>query len=76
MLDKDAFRAFEESGYLFDRETAARFRTLLSSGGSLDGGTLYRNFRGKEPDQRAMLEARGLVAPEIDDEEAEITGEM
>ena len=63
VLDKDAFQAFKESGYLFDRETAARFRKLLASGGSVDGGTLYRNFRGKNPDQRAMLEARGL-APE------------
>ena len=69
VLDKDAFQAFKESGYLFDRETAARFRTLLSSGGSLDGGTLYRNFRGKDPDQRAMLEARGLAEPETMPEE-------
>ena len=63
VLDSDAFQAFKESGYLFDRETAARFRTLLASGGSLDGGTLYHNFRGKSPDQRAMLVSRGL-APE------------
>lgn len=69
VLDKDAFQAFKESGYLFDRETAARFRTLLESGGSLDGETLYRNFRGKQPDQRAMLEARGLVSAAPESEE-------
>ena len=61
VLDKDAFQAFKESGYLFDRQTAARFRTLLQSGGSLDGRTLYNNFRGKQPDQTAMLRARGLM---------------
>ena len=72
VLDSDAFQAFKESGYLFDRETAARFRTLLASGGSADGRTLYQNFRGKQPDQRAMLAARGLVSeePETADETA------
>ena len=68
VLDKDAFQAFKESGYLFDRETAARFRTLLESGGSLDGGTLYLNFRGKQPDQQAMLRARGLATEEAAEE--------
>ena len=71
VLDKDAFQAFKESGYLFDRETAARFRTLLKSGGSLDGRTLYDNFRGKQPDQNAMLRARGLMSEEPEQEEAE-----
>ena len=70
VLDKDAFQAFKESGYLFDRETAARFRTLLKSGGSLDGRTLYDNFRGKQPDQTAMLKARGLMSEEPEQEEA------
>ena len=63
VLDKDAFQAFKESGYLFDRETARRFRRLLERGGSVDGRTLYRDFRGKEPDRQAMLVARGLAEP-------------
>ncbi len=70
VLDKDAYEAFKESGDLFDRKTAMRLRTLLESGGSLDGETLYRNFRGKEPDQRAMLLGRGLIeSAEVDIDE-------
>ena len=61
VLDKDAFEAFRESGDLFDKQTAARFRRLLSRGGSEDGMTLYRTFRGKNPDKTAMLVARGLM---------------
>ncbi len=61
VLDKDAFEAFRESGDLFDKRIAARFRRLLSRGGSEDGMTLYRTFRGKDPDKTAMLVARGLM---------------
>ena len=69
VLDKDAFEAFRASGDLFDRQTAARFRRLLSRGGAEDGMTLYRTFRGQEPDKTAMLVARGLMqrpVPEAD----------
>ncbi len=69
VLDKDAFEAFRESGDLFDRKVAARFRRLLSRGGSEDGMTLYHAFRGKNPDKTAMLVARGLMdrpAPQAD----------
>ena len=61
MLDKDAFAAFVESGDYFNREIAARFRKLLESGGSKDGMTLYREFRGQDPDKTAMLVGRGLI---------------
>lgn len=71
VLDKDAFEAFRESGDLFDKRTAARFRRLLSRGGSEDGMTLYRTFRGKDPDKRAMLVARGLMERPAAAEEAE-----
>ncbi len=64
VLDKDAFEAFRESGDLFNREIAARVRRLLASGGTQDGMTLYRTFRGKDPDKRAMLRGRGLLAEE------------
>ena len=61
VLDKDAFEAFRESGDLFDRRTAdALRREILSKGGSKDGMSLYKAFRGKEPDKSAMLKARGL----------------
>lgn len=61
VLDKDAFEAFRESGDLFNRSIAKRFRRLLESGGSKAGMTLYREFRGGEPDKTAMLVGRGLM---------------
>lgn len=70
VLDKDAFEAFRESGDIMDKRTAERFRRrLLARGGSEDGMSLYRAFRGKDPDKTAMLVARGLMerpVPEAD----------
>ena len=67
VLDKDAFQAFVESGDLFDKATAERFRReVLSRGGSRDGMDMYRAFRGADPDKNAMLVARGLVREEVD----------
>ena len=61
VLDKDTFEAFRESGDLFNKKIAADFRTkLLARGGSEDGMSLYRAFRGADPDKRAMLKGRGL----------------
>ena len=64
VLDKDAYQAFVESGDLFDRATAARFRTLLSSGGTKDGMDLYREFRGAEPSREPLMVARGFITEE------------
>ncbi|MBP3564993.1 MAG: M3 family metallopeptidase [Alistipes sp.] len=65
VLDKDAHRAFVESGDLFNRDVAERFRReILSRGGERDGMDMYRSFRGAEPDKTAMLVARGLVEEE------------
>ncbi len=74
VLDKDAFAAFRETGDLFDRRTAeALRREILSKGGSKDGMSLYRAFRGKEPDKRAMLKARGLwKEPVVDSLEVDV----
>ena len=63
-MDKDAYQAFVESGDLFDRETAARFRKLLAAGGTKDGMELYREFRGAEPSREPLMLARGLITPE------------
>ena len=61
VLDKDTFEAFRESGDLFNKKIAADFRAkLLARGGSEDGMSLYRAFRGADPDKRAMLRSRGL----------------
>lgn len=62
VLDKDAFEAFRETGELFNKKVAARFREeLLSKGGTEDGMVLYENFRGRQPGRLPMLVARGLV---------------
>ena len=68
VLDKDAFEAFRETGDIFDRRTAdALRREILSKGGSNDGMSLYKAFRGQEPDKSAMLKSRGLwKEPEVD----------
>ena len=71
VLDKDAFEAFRETGDLFDRRTADAFRReILSKGGSNDGMSLYKAFRGQAPDKSAMLKARGLwKEPVVDSSE-------
>ncbi|MEG1864782.1 MAG: M3 family metallopeptidase [Alistipes sp.] len=62
VLDKDAFEAFRQSGDLFNKKIADDFRRkLLARGGSEDGMSLYRAFRGADPDKRAMLLGRGLI---------------
>jgi peptidyl-dipeptidase Dcp len=61
VLDADAFQAFKEAGDLFDSKTAKSFReNILARGGSEEGMTLYRRFRGKEPGIEPLLERRGL----------------
>lgn len=72
VLDKDAFEAFRESGDLYNRRIAHDFRyKLLARGGSDDGMSLYRAFRGKDPDKTAMLVGRGLVEAPVADPVAE-----
>ncbi len=61
VLDKDAFQAFVETGDLFNHDVAARFRTLLSRGGTVDGMDLYKAFRGSEPSRIPLMKARGLI---------------
>ncbi len=65
VLDKDAFEAFVESGDLFNREVADSYRrNILEKGGSEDGMTMYKNFRGAEPDIKPLLRNRGLIPAE------------
>lgn len=60
VLDKDAFEHFKENG-IFDSGTAMSFRrNILEMGGSEEPMTLYRRFRGADPDASALLRARGL----------------
>ncbi|MFD0916568.1 M3 family metallopeptidase [Pseudahrensia aquimaris] len=61
VLDADAFSAFEETGDVFDIETAKRLHDhIYSAGGSVDPEETYKAFRGKMPTADAMIEKRGL----------------
>ena len=61
VLDADGFEAFKENG-IFDAATAKAFRAqILERGGSEDPMTLYRAFRGRDPEVHALLRNRGLI---------------
>ena len=61
VLDKDAFEYFVQNG-VYNPEIALKFRrTFLEKGGSEEPMTLYRSFRGQDPDPGALLRARGLA---------------
>ena len=60
VLDADSVEWFKENGGL-TRENGAHFReTLLSKGGSREAMTLFREFRGADPDVGPLLTRRGL----------------
>ena len=64
VMDADAFGAFQETGDVFDAETAQKLhRFIYSSGGSMDPADAYRAFRGRMPEIDALLEKRGLKRP-------------
>ncbi|HEU4379331.1 MAG TPA: M3 family metallopeptidase [Hyphomicrobiaceae bacterium] len=64
VMDADAFRAFEETGNVFDPATAKRLRDCIySAGGSQDPADAYKAFRGRLPDIQALLDKRGLSKP-------------
>jgi len=62
VLDADAFEFFKEKG-IFSKEVAESFRAnVLSRGGSEHPMELYKKFRGREPDPRALLRRDGLIS--------------
>ena len=61
VLDADAFEYFKEEG-LFNAEVAQKFRdNILSRGGTEHPMELYKRFRGREPDPKALLRRDGLI---------------
>ena len=61
VLDADAFEYFKEKG-IFNPEVAKKFQeTVLSLGGTEEPMTLYKRFRGKEPQPDALLKRAGLL---------------
>ena len=61
VLDADAFQPFVENG-IFDEASAKSFReNVLSKGNSEDPMTLYKKYRGAEPNPIYLLKNRGFV---------------
>jgi peptidyl-dipeptidase Dcp len=61
VLDADAFEAFRETGNIFDKTTAGKFRDFILVPGSIDDAMeMYKNFRGKAPGLEPLLKNRGL----------------
>ena len=61
VLDADAFEYFSEQG-IFSKEVADKFKNnILSMGGTEHPMTLYKRFRGKEPQPDALLKRAGLI---------------
>lgn len=61
VLDADAFEYFSENG-IFSPEVAEQFaQHVLSRGGSEHPAVLYRRFRGREADPKALLRRDGLL---------------
>ena len=62
VLSADAFSLFEENG-IFDRATGESFlHNILEQGGSAEAMTLFKNFRGREPNIDALLRHNGIAA--------------
>lgn len=60
VLDADAFEYFKEKG-VFNQTVAQAFEeNILSRGGTEHPMTLYKRFRGREPDPAALFRREGL----------------
>jgi len=60
-MDADTWAAFEEAGSPWDKATAEKFkRFLLSTGNETDRAEAYRQFRGRDPDVKALMKKRGF----------------
>ncbi|OIP01343.1 MAG: peptidase M3 [Bacteroidetes bacterium CG2_30_32_10] len=61
VLDADAFNAFKESGDVYNKELASKFRKYcLQDCGNDEGMVQYEKFRGKQPSIDPLLKRRGL----------------
>lgn len=61
VLDADAFYYFKQSGDIFNKEIAAKFRKhCLAECGDDEGMVQYKKFRGQEPSIEPLLKKRGL----------------
>lgn len=61
VLSCDAFGLFEETGIVNSNTGKQFLDKLLSQGGSEEPEILFKNFRGRDPDQTAFLKSWGLA---------------
>ena len=61
VLDADIFSRFKADG-IFNRDTAEAFRReIISRGGTEHPAVLFKNFMGREPDNKALLRRMNLI---------------
>ena len=61
VMDSDTREAFLETKDVFDKVTAEKLRKyILAPGNTTDRAEAYRQFRGRDPDVRALLKKRGV----------------
>ncbi|QQD18329.1 M3 family metallopeptidase [Spongiibacter nanhainus] len=61
VLSADAFSLFEEEGVLSPQAGERFRREILEQGGAEDAAVLFKNFRGREPANDALLRHSGIV---------------
>jgi peptidyl-dipeptidase Dcp len=61
VITADAAEAFVEAGGFYDPAMAAKLRTLLSLGNTIDPAEAYRQFRGRDPQVQALMRKRGFA---------------
>ena len=63
-MDADTWAAFEETGNVWDKDTAERFRSIiLATGNETDRKEAYRRFRDRDPEVKYILRKRGFPVP-------------
>lgn len=63
-MDADTWAAFEETGDVWDKDTAERFRSIImATGNETDRKDAYRKFRGRDPQVKYILKKRGFPIP-------------
>ena len=63
-MDADTWAAFEEAGSPWDETTAERFRSIImSTANETDRKDAYREFRGRDPEVKYILQKRGFPVP-------------
>jgi peptidyl-dipeptidase Dcp len=65
VIEADAFEAFQEGG-IFNKTIATKFYDcILSQGGSEHPSILYKKFRGRDADPKALLRREGLLSETV-----------